>query len=42
MDDATSEFKTNFVTVQGFNVPFLSPDCIWDVYLREKRQLRQA
>jgi len=24
--------------VQGFKVPFLSPDCIWDAYLREKRQ----
>jgi len=30
------------VTVHGFKVPFLSPDCIWDANLREKRQLRQA
>ncbi len=28
--------------VQGFKVPFSSPDCIWDAYLKEKRQLRQA
>jgi len=28
--------------VQGFKVPFSSLDCIWDAYLREKRQLRQA
>jgi hypothetical protein len=25
----------------GFKVPFSSPACIWDAYLREKRQLRQ-
>jgi hypothetical protein len=28
--------------VQGFKVAFLSLDCIWDAYLQEKRQLRQA
>ncbi|RZB33425.1 MAG: hypothetical protein SRB2_03978 [Desulfobacteraceae bacterium Eth-SRB2] len=28
--------------VQGFKVPFSSPGCIWDEYLREKRQFRQA
>jgi len=28
--------------VQGFKVPFLSPHCIWDAYLREKRQFRQS
>ena len=26
----------------GFKVPFLSLDFIWNAYLREKRQLRQA
>ena len=35
------------LTVHGFKgsrfqVPLLSPDCIWDAYLREKRQLHQA
>jgi len=34
--------KGNRSRVQGFKVPFLSPDGIWDAYLREKRQLRQA
>jgi len=33
--------KRNRSRVQGLKVPFLSPDCIWDAYLREKRQLRQ-
>jgi hypothetical protein len=28
--------------VQGFKVAFPSLDCIWEAYLREKRQLRQA
>jgi hypothetical protein len=28
--------------VQGFKVVFSSLVCIWDAYLREKRQLRQA
>jgi hypothetical protein len=28
--------------VQGFKVPFSSLDRIWDVYLPEKCQLRQA
>ena len=28
--------------VQGFKVPFSFLDCIWDAYLREKRQLRQT
>ena len=28
--------------VQGFKVSFASLDCIWDAYLGEKRQLRQA
>jgi len=28
--------------LQGFKVPFLSPDCIWDAYLRKKRQVRQT
>ena len=28
--------------VQRFKGPFSSLDCIWDAYLREKRQLRQA
>jgi hypothetical protein len=28
--------------VQGFKVPPSSLDCIWNAYLRENRQLRQA
>jgi len=28
--------------VQGFKVPFSSPNCIWDAYLREKRQFCQV
>jgi hypothetical protein len=28
--------------VQGFKVVFSSLDWIWDAYLQEKRQLRQA
>ncbi|MBW2681760.1 MAG: hypothetical protein JRD01_13635 [Deltaproteobacteria bacterium] len=41
------DFLSSFVTVhgskvQGFKVPSSSPDCIWDAYLREKRQFQQA
>jgi hypothetical protein len=28
--------------VQGFKVAFSTLDCIWDVYLQKKRQLRQV
>jgi len=35
-------YHCNRSQVQGFKVPFLSPDCIWDAYLREKRQLRHS
>ncbi len=28
--------------VQKFKVSFSALDCIWDAYLRENRQLRQA
>jgi hypothetical protein len=28
--------------VQRFKVPFLSLDCIWEAYLRERRQLSQT
>ena len=39
--------QMNLVGVHGFKgsrfkVPFSSAECIWDTYLREKRQFRQA
>jgi hypothetical protein len=34
--------NVDYVSVQGFKVPFSSLDCIRDAYLRKEPQLRQA